>query len=161
MTHKDHSFEKFRDESGETQHGVSVTIREEVSAVQFQRLFIHRQQIRAAKIIANFLKRSYDKRHFSTKPKFWDVFDRMAQGARFKNIQDRSGGSKMKMIALSRAKESYERMIENEELGEICVVEKCFLFIGTTEQSLILNALKQIATLERMVSFNDAFSNEF
>ena len=56
--------------------------------------------------------------------------------------------------SMQKAKESYETMIENEKLGDVCIVEKCFIFIGTNpkEQSLMLCALKQLVHLDRMVS---------
>ena len=67
-------------------------------------------------------------------------------------LNDNKPRIKNKSVLL-KAKESYEAMIENEKLGVICVVEKCFVFTGTTEQSLMLCALQQITELEHMVSF--------
>ena len=59
-------------------------------------------------------------------------------------------------LTTQKAKESYEAMIENEKLGEVCIAEKCFVFIGTNpqEQSLMLCALKQLVDLDRMVSLD-------
>ena len=51
-----------------------------------------------------------------------------------------------------KAKESYETMLENEELGDVCVAETCFILVGTNsgEQALMLNALKELVQLHRM-----------
>ena len=84
------------------------------------------------------------------------AFGRMTKGVSLKNMQ-RGSRFGTKMIALSRANESYEAMLKNAELGEICVAEKCFVFTGTTEQSLMLCALQQIIQLERMVRFQYSF----
>merc|ERR1712157_313662 len=50
-----------------------------------------------------------------------------------------------------KGKEAYDIMIENVKLGEVCVAEQCFMFIGTSpgEQSLMLCALQQIVQHNR------------
>lgn len=55
----------------------------------------------------------------------------------------------------NKAKDSYRCMLRNERLGETCIVEKCFVFVGTKgdEQSLMLCALKHLVDHERMVRF--------
>ena len=61
---------------------------------------------------------------------------------------------RMSKSAVKKATESYKTMIENEKLGDVCIVEKCFILIGTNpeEQSLMLFALKQLVELDRRVS---------
>ena len=49
------------------------------------------------------------------------------------------------------AKESYRKMIENFELGYMCVVEKCYIIVGTNPEnnSLLFRGLKQLVDYER------------
>ena len=51
--------------------------------------------------------------------------------------------------------ESYQEMLKNDTLGDACLVQKCYIMIGTRpeEQSLIFCALQQIIDLEREVSY--------
>ena len=114
---------------------------------------------RAAKIIAFFFKTRCDKKNKSKRRKnlrrnsltkeskkgnnlrrnsFNNVLSMMTQNMGFKN-------QNISHEVASKAKESYETMIENSKAGEMCIVEKCFVFIGTTEQSLMLCALKQVS----------------
>lgn len=52
------------------------------------------------------------------------------------------------------AAESYQEMVKNDTYGDTCLVQKCYVMIGTrpAEQSLIFCALQQIVDLEREVS---------
>ena len=52
------------------------------------------------------------------------------------------------------AAESYQEMVKNDTYGDACLVQKCYIMIGTrpAEQSLIFCALQQIVDLEREVS---------
>ena len=52
------------------------------------------------------------------------------------------------------AAESYQEMVMNDTYGDACLVQKCYIMIGTrpAEQSLIFCALQQIVDLEREVS---------
>ena len=52
------------------------------------------------------------------------------------------------------AVESYQEMLKNDTYGDACLVQKCYIMIGTRpeEQSLIFCALQQIIDLEREVS---------
>lgn len=52
------------------------------------------------------------------------------------------------------AAEAYKFMVEAESVGEICILEHCYVMIGTKpeEQSLILNALQKVIQVEREVS---------
>ena len=107
---------------------------------------------RAAKVIVKFMEKWCDdmrcrKRGIARRNSIMGAFERITA---FNNSN--KPRIRRKSILL-KAKESYQTMIKNERLGEICVVEKCFVFTGTHEQSLLLNALKQITDLERMVSF--------
>jgi len=63
-----------------------------------------------------------------------------------------ANGKKLSDNASAKAKESYEAMIENVELGDVCVAETCFILVGTNsgEQALMLNALKELVQLHRM-----------
>ena len=145
---------KFKDETGETQYGVSVTIREEISDTYLEELLDCRQTYRAAKTIVKFIEKLCDdmrcrKRSSLRRNSMMGAFERITAHSTSKDSKPRI---RRKSILL-KAKESYQTMITNEQFGEICVVEKCFVFIGTHEQSLLLNALKQITDLERMVSF--------
>ena len=53
------------------------------------------------------------------------------------------------------AVESYQEMLTNNTYGDACLVQKCYIMIGTRpeEQSLIFCALQQIIDLEREVSY--------
>ena len=53
------------------------------------------------------------------------------------------------------AVESYQEMLKNDSYGDACLVQKCYIMIGTRpeEQSLIFCALQQIIDLEREVSY--------
>ena len=57
----------------------------------------------------------------------------------------------------ARARESYQIMQKNEESGEICIMEKCFIFIGTTleELSLMFYVMQNMIDFERRVSETD------
>ena len=79
---------------------------------------------------------------------FTGALDRIVQGAGLTQ-KDRNSNK----CILLKAKESYEAMIENRKLGELCVVEKCFVFTGITEQSLMLCALKQVSINFYICSF--------
>ena len=88
--------------------------------------------------------------------KLGNALDRISFNFSFRdnnNSHRRKIDDKLSKTVASNGKESYELMIENSKLGEMCVIEKCFVFTGTTEQSLMLVALKHITDLERMVSF--------
>ena len=52
------------------------------------------------------------------------------------------------------AAEAYKFMVEADRQGEVCIVEKCYVMIGTRlkEQSLILNGLQKFIDVEREVS---------
>lgn len=53
------------------------------------------------------------------------------------------------------AVESYQEMLKNDTYGDACLVQKCYIMIGTRpeEQSLIFCALQQIIDLEREVRY--------
>merc|ERR1711933_210532 len=58
---------------------------------------------------------------------------------------------KVKRYVKQQASLSYSTMIENEKLGEICVVESCYIFTGVKDKnlSLIFLALKKLIDSER------------
>ena len=150
---------KFKDETGMTQYGVSVTVREEIIDTKIiQRYRVLRRECRAAKVITKFMKTSQRKRISSRKrcslkrSSFNNIFDRVGSDTGFKSMQKVINDKSSERANAAKAKESFETMIENSKLGETCVVEKCFIFTGTHEQSLMLCGLKQITDLERKVS---------
>jgi len=53
----------------------------------------------------------------------------------------------------SQAKKPVNNMLRRDRLGDVCIVEKCFVLIGTSpeEQSLLLQALQQLIDLERSI----------
>lgn len=142
------SHNQFTDEAGNTQHGVSVTIRVESSAIDIDALISSRRKWKASKIISKaIMKFIRDKnRRFDFKK---------AHGLnRINYMIDRIGkyDKKIKRHSKIAAKESHKQMLENDKLGDFCVVDKCFVFIGVEEKCLLLNALKQLVDLQRMVS---------
>ena len=52
------------------------------------------------------------------------------------------------------AKESFETMVENEKLGDVLIVEACYILVGTKQEvhSLLFRSLKQLIDIEREVS---------
>ena len=52
------------------------------------------------------------------------------------------------------AKESFQTMVENEKLGDMLIVERCYIFVGTNEKvhSLLFRSLQQLIDSERDVS---------
>merc|ERR1711933_21897 len=62
-----------------------------------------------------------------------------------------SFGKDMGNKSRSQTVESYETMLENELIGEVCIVEKCYILTGVDAKShsLLFNALQQLIDLER------------
>ena len=52
-----------------------------------------------------------------------------------------------------QAKEAYDAMVKADEFGDVCIVEKCYVLIGTKsqDQSLLFCALQQLVDAEREV----------
>ena len=57
-------------------------------------------------------------------------------------------------LASKLAAESYKQMIDNFELGDICIVEQCYILLGTKPEhnSLLLSALLNLVNFEAPVS---------
>jgi len=53
-------------------------------------------------------------------------------------------------LASKLAAESYKQMIDNFELGDICIVEQCYILLGTKPEhnSLLLSALQNLVNFE-------------
>ena len=53
------------------------------------------------------------------------------------------------------AKESFQAMIENEKLGDVVIIEACYMLVGTKKNvhSLLFRSLQQLIDHEREVSF--------
>ena len=68
-----------------------------------------------------------------------------------------SNDKESKSHATCTGKESHRKMVENDKLGDACAAERCFVFTGAEEQSLMFCALKQLVDLERMVRFQNIF----
>ena len=58
--------------------------------------------------------------------------------------------------AIRKAAVSYRNMIQNDDKGDICIVEKCYALIGTKldEHSLLFNALQCLVDSERESKMN-------
>ena len=145
---------KFTDSAGETQYALSITIRDVLLHNQIDKLLNMRLRCKSAKIIQNFLLNCKNNHHKSSIVEdIGNVIDKITrQSSTDAEIKEKLD---VNDFVLKQAKDSYETMIENEKLGYVCMVEKCFIFIGINpaEQSLLLAALKQLAQLDRMVSY--------
>lgn len=146
---------KFTDCKGETQHCVSITIRDVLSCNEIDKLLDLRLRCKSAKVIQNFFHNcKVKKRKSNLMQDIGNMFDKITRrnGCDF---EDRTN-PEINAYALKQAKESYETMIENEKLGDVGVVEKCFIFIGVkpAEQSLLLCALQQLVQQERLVGYS-------
>jgi len=146
---------KFTNCKGETQHGVSITIRDVLSCNEIDKLLDLRLRCKSAKVIQNFFhNRKVKKRKSNLMQDIGNMFDKITR--RYSSDFEDKATPANNAYALKQAKESYETMIENEKLGDICVVEKCFIFIGVNpaEQSLLLCALQQLVLQERLVGYS-------
>lgn len=88
----------------------------------------------------------------------WDGFDdgvvdknRRQRKTLIQPVETKSVSDKVRRLAV----ESYQEMLKNNVYGDACLVQKCYIMIGTRpeEQSLIFCALQQIIDLEREVSY--------
>jgi len=88
----------------------------------------------------------------------WDGFDdgivdknRRQRKILIQPVETKSISDKVRRLAV----ESYQEMLKNNVYGDACLVQKCYIMIGTRpeEQSLIFCALQQIIDLEREVSY--------
>ena len=112
---------------------------------QIENLLALRKENISAKVITKLFRNNYDKHHTSRKKNSLEGNNIINMLGRMMQSKNMNGNELVISNEVkSKAKESYETMIENSKLGEICVVEKCFVFTGTTEQSLMLCALKQV-----------------
>lgn len=136
---------KFTDAAGETRYGLSVTIREVLDDASVEELLDLRNRCKAIRTIQKFFSKVKEKRS--------NPGNKNKKGGFFNQIFRPSGpkDEKENLINL-KARESYETMLENGKLGDVCVTEICFIFIGTNEgeQSLMLCALKQLLQLHRI-----------
>jgi len=59
--------------------------------------------------------------------------------------------------AREKAAESYRSMIDAEQLGFVCLVEKCYVIVGVQEQeqTILLSALQKLVDYERYVDSKD------
>jgi hypothetical protein len=55
------------------------------------------------------------------------------------------------------ASQAYKYTTEAEKLGEICVVERCYVLVGTksTDHALLFYALQQLIDIEREVCLSE------
>ena len=140
---------KFTDSSGETRKGVSVTIREVVDDVSVEELLDLRNRCKAISTIQNFFLKVKEKRGKSgNKNDIGRFFNRI-----FRPRSPKDETENLVNTNTLKARESYETMLENEKLGDVCVTETSFIFIGSNEgeQSLMLCALKQLLQLHRII----------
>lgn len=68
-----------------------------------------------------------------------------------RNFSRKEKEKKYSAAARRLAIEAYEYMLDSDSLGEACLVQNCYVLIGTKpeEQSLLFRALQQIVDLER------------
>ena len=146
---------KFTDSSGETQYGVSITIREVLPHDEIDKLLDLRLRCKSAKVIRKFFQSCKVKRRKSNLIQdIGNMIDKITR--RSSNDIEVKENPVVNAYVLKQAKESFEAMVENEKLGDVVVAEKCFIFIGVNpnEQSLLLCALQQLVQLERLVSYS-------
>ena len=174
----DYQMHTFTDESGKARYGLSIIIREEVTHTCIDTLRNLRLRRKAAVMICKFFKRfkknplrsknmkgsvgksfAYSIRTFSDSVKHRSEDSTQHRTNSLTSVEATSNAGSSYMYHTSsvrnKAKESYSEMLRNDRLGDMCILEKCFVFIGTKldEQCLLLCALKQLADYERMVRF--------
>jgi len=110
------------------------------------------------------LMSSIESRHSSRTATFFDEFNEkdinimlQSQSSIITSPEDDDKYQRVKKKYISKkarlqAIESYQTMLENERIGQVCIVEKCYILTGidSKHHSLLFLALQQLIDLERL-----------
>lgn len=132
---------EFQDTTGQALHGTSIIVKEEVDISMLSTLKSLQKQRRVAlKILAAFRWKKKNSLTLRSKSKAFgreNIFKRNPCNEKKKQISCR---------ALQLASESYKHVVENCDLGNIIIVEQCYLILGTDHKkhSLLIASLQQL-----------------
>jgi len=158
----------FTDEAGNLSHGVAITTREVLSSTDKTNgelvsiLSRCRAKVVGARKIASFWRKYADRKRRHSKtlntPNFWEkkgkhwqgLFGKKNKGEAINEDKKLKQGSASK-TAIRLAKESFDEMNACARVGEVCIVEKSYVLLGTKpeEQSLLFAAMQQMVDMER------------
>ena len=159
---------KFHDLTGERTHAVSITVQEIVN--------LPSQLISDIKLL-RFKKRSVDKILIAWRKYKLYQEKKIFSGSRKKLLKSLSSLSSLSVrrsvvmtntvesyvedeekkrstLSLRLAAESHKQMALNNELGDVCIVEQCYILIDTKPESssLLFSALQNLIIFEELVS---------
>jgi len=153
--------QRLTDESGTITHGVSITISEIIPVnISLEKLKTLREERKATRTLVRHWRRYQEAKGLRDK---WNTRRKVKSSLResfqsmHQNLLDEdndSVASDPKPISghvKVQAFNSYNTMIENEKLGEVCVREKCYILrdVKAEHLSLMLSAFKQLIDIER------------
>jgi len=154
---------RFTDESGSTIHGLSITTQEVVSIPNLEKLKQRREERRSARLLARVWREYvFRKANRGIKKKFIGFFRNVKTQLHhemsfnsfddeYEPYEENSSSYGISHYVTQQASLSYSTMVENKKLGEICIVESCYVFTGVKDKnlSLIFLALKKSIDSER------------
>jgi len=133
-----YQFHIHTNEKGEKIHGISITVKTTLTldSIQGEKLKEIRKQVKATRTICRTW-RKYKNGELKRSSSFGDKIRSIFSWPSFE--------------AKTHASISHSAMKSNEELGDVCIVEKCYILVGVKPgcESLLFNGLQQLVDLEK------------